>query len=391
MSERRDRGSGSISRRKDGLWTARISVGTKPDGRPQIKALYGSTEAEVRRKLKDLQKELAKNDGVMVQRTTVSEYMTRWLNDVKANELKPKSRDRLEQTLVNQVFPAIGHLQVAALTSSDVQNMINNLKDDGMSYSTIKKAYNAVNNCFKTGVIQHSVTFNPAIGVTLPRQDSFESDEMFCYTPEEVKRIIAAARSAWSNGVQKYRLGDAVILVLNTGLRTAELLGLRWSHVDFQNRVIRIRETRVLTKQRTPGGGWKMISQRSTKTSAGSRDIHLNDMAYDALCRLREVTGHCAYVCSSKTGEPLHARAVGRMLHYILDTAGIPKERWAGPHTLRHTFASSLFDAGVDIKVISELLGHADVETTYRVYIHLIQEREKKTDAVRKVHQLYSD
>ncbi len=163
--KRRDKGDGCISQRTDGTWTARIRVGLTPEGKPKIKAFYGKSEREVKKKLKEFEKELHKNDMSVVQKGTVESYMLNWLRSVKSNELKPKSYDRLEQTLTYQVIPYIGHLQVAAIQPDDVQKMVNELKDKGLSYSTIKKAYDAVNDCFRNGVIKRTVIYNPALGV----------------------------------------------------------------------------------------------------------------------------------------------------------------------------------------------------------------------------------
>lgn len=123
--KRRDKGDGCVSQRTDGTWTARIRIGLTPEGKPKIKAFYGKTEREVKRKLKEFEKELHKNDGTIVQRNTVEAFMLNWLYSVKSNELKPKSFDRLEQTLTYQVIPYIGNLQVAAIQADDVQKMLN--------------------------------------------------------------------------------------------------------------------------------------------------------------------------------------------------------------------------------------------------------------------------
>lgn len=151
--QRRDYGSGSISQRKDGTWTARMLIGTNEAGKPRVKAFYGKSEREVKKKMKEFEKELHKNDGTVVQKNTVESYMRNWLHSVKSNELKPKSFDRLEQTIVYQIIPHIGNLQIAAIQADDVQKMLNTLKVEGKSYSTIKKAYDAVNECFRTGMI----------------------------------------------------------------------------------------------------------------------------------------------------------------------------------------------------------------------------------------------
>ena len=183
--QRRDYGSGSISQRKDGTWTARMIIGTNESGKPKVKAFYGKTEREVKKKLKEFEKELHKNDGTVVQKNTVESYMHNWLYSVKANELKPKSFDRLEQTIKYQIIPYIGGLQVAALQADDVQKLVNTLKVEGKSYSTIKKAYDAINECFRTGMIKKTVVGNPALGVAVPAKKTFAKSKIKCYTKEE--------------------------------------------------------------------------------------------------------------------------------------------------------------------------------------------------------------
>lgn len=378
--QRRDYGTGSISRRKDGTWTARMVVGTNSNGKPRIKALYGKTENEVKRKLKKFQIEFYKNDFVSVSKDTVQSYMERWLNATKKNELKPKSFDRLEQTLVYQVYPSIGHLQLAALKASDVQNMVNNLRDNGMSYSSVKKAYEAVNNCFKTGVMQKTVSFNPASGVTIPRKDSFGKTTLKYYTSEEATLISNAAREKWGNGNDIYRLGNAIVLDLNTGLRMGELLALKWADVNMEKKKMYITSSRVLVKDRSKNAetSYHIVEQGSTKTEAGTRTIDLNDDALDALKCLQNVTGKFEYVISNRKGEPLYPRYLDAMLRKIVIHAGLGDDKAFGIHALRHTFASMLFANNVDIKTISELLGHSDVAVTYNTYVHLIDDQKRK-------------
>lgn len=387
MSEkqRRDYGSGSISQRKDGTWTARMVIGVNEKGKPRIKALYGKTEREVKKKLKEFQKEFYKNDQTVVQKNTVESYMLNWLHTNKKNTLKPKSYDRLEQTITYQVIPQIGHIQLAAIQANDVQNMINNLAEAGMSYSTIKKAYDAVNECFRTGIIQKTVLFNPALGVTIPAKSSFGKKEIRCYDENETEKLCEAAVCIYSNGKRVYRLGDAIVLDVNTGLRLAELLALKWSDVDLDNRIIHINATRVVVKDRSADAAKKyiVIEQDSTKSQTSTRDVHLNDDAYDALLRLKEITGAFDYVLATKAGKPVAPRYLDRMFRKIAIAAGFEEDKIYGLHSLRHTFASRLFANGEDVKTVSELLGHSDITITYNTYIHLIN--QQKRNAVEKL------
>ena len=379
---RREKGSGSVSQRKDGTWTARFTIGVNEHGKQKVKAFYGKSEREVRRKLNDFKKEYYKNSATSVQRSTVQQYMTRWLNENKKNSLKPKSFDRLEQTLTYQVFPKIGHLQVAALQSDDVQKMINDLKEEGKSYSTVKKAYDAVNDCFRTGVIQRTVVFNPALGVTIPQKKSFGVSQIKYHEADSVVSICNAAISVYSKGQRVYRLGDAIILDLNTGLRLAELAALKWTDIDFDAKMLHVNSTRVVVKDRSPNATKQYITleQDSTKSVSGERSIDLNDTAMDALHRLRAITGEYEYVLATKDGKPISLRYLDRMCRKIEVAAGLPDDQIYGMHALRHTFATTLFANGVDIKTISELLGHSDITITYNTYVHVI--KKLKRDAV---------
>ena len=378
--QRREYGSGSVSQRADGTWTARMVIGVNEKGRPRIKALYGKTEREVKKKLKDFQKEFYKNDQSVVQRSTVENYMRTWLYENKQNLLKPKSFDRLEQTVLYQVIPLVGHIQLAAFQSSDVQTMLNTLKKNGLSYSTVKKAYDAVNECFRTGVIQKTVLFNPALGVAVPAKKTFGKSEIRYYNNDEVDKLCEAATAVYTNGKRIYRLGDGIIVDLNTGLRMAELLALKWTEVDFERRRVVVNATRVIVKDRADNAEHKytVIEQDSAKTATSIREIDMNDACYEALMRLKEITGRFDYVLSTKDGNPMTPRYLDRMLHKIAVAAGFSEDKVYGLHALRHTFASRLFAAGEDVKTVSELLGHSDITITYNTYIHLIHEQKRK-------------
>lgn len=385
---RREYGSGSISQRKDGTWTARVVIGTNEANKPKIKALYGKTEREVKKKLKDFLLDYHKNGQIIVSKSSVENYMRNWLYNKKANELKGKSFDRLEQSVMYQVIPEIGLVQVTAIRADDIQLMLKHLKDKGLSWSSVKKAYDAVNECFRTGVEKRDLAFNPASGVSVPKQKLFDKQpEVKYYTDDEVDRLVASARALYNNGKPHYRLGDLVPLVVNTGLRTAELLGLKWEDVDVENKVLYVNSTRVLVKDRTgsTGRNYMVIEQDSGKTKSSIRTVDLNDSACTALQRLRTVTGEFEYVLSTKGGKPVNPRFPDKTLRNIAVSAGFPEEKIYGMHSLRHTFATRLFAAGVEVKVVSELLGHSNTKLTENIYIHVIESLRKK--AIAKIDQ----
>ena len=384
----RDYGEGSIYFvDKLNVWVGAYVAGKKPNGKLDRRTVRGKTEDEARRKLKKVIDECKKTDYVYVQRDTYSTYITQWLTTVKRLELKERSYDRLEQTINHDVIPHIGNIQLAAVSTDDVQKMIADLKDEGRGYSTIKKAYDAVNASFKWGLSVHppKVKYNPTTAVTLPAKKSFGAPDLRFYTEEEARKISETAMQKYPNGTPWYPLGELVVILLNTGIRLAEATALQWDRdVDLENRLLYVHKTIVTVKNRDSESTKKYITkeQDSTKSDAGQdRVIPLNDDALFAFNSLKEKTGKSPYVFATKDGTRKSARDIDKIVRRVEKRAGFPEEKIYGPHALRHTFATLLLSNGTDIKMVSELLGHADVGITYNTYIHVIKEQKAKAVA----------
>ena len=157
--------------------------------------------------------------------------------------------------------------------------------------------------------------------------------------------------------------------MLYTGLRIGECIGLKWENVDMDKKCIYVNTTVSIVKDRENGGYKENIS--TTKTKKSTRTVPLSNKAIEALEIAKQQNTTPSIVFQSGTGTRINARNVSRCLESILTNAGTKLEQ-AGLHALRHTFASKLIRKKVDIKIISELLGHKKVSTTYDIYAHLI-------------------
>lgn len=372
---RREKGSGSISQRKDGTWTGRAFVGFKRDGKQNIKAVYGKTEAEVKRKLKALQKEIIKFEPQESVKLTLSELLDDWLNNIKRLELKDSSFDRTEATIENQIKPLIGFLQIQSISMQDIQQFVNELNNKGYSYSTIKKAYNAVNATLNLAVERDYITKNPCSRIVLPKRAKRAKSDIVCFTDAEVEAICREALRKYSTGRYKYKHGYAFIVLLNTGMRVGELLALKWDNVDFVNSYIHVTETRGQVKDRTKSEQKYTTVDRSTKTESGDRYIPINKQTQEALDYFKSLGYSSPYVMANSDKGVLSYRNLHRALTNILEHNHI---NHGSIHSLRHTFATRLFRNGVDVKVISEILGHSDINITYDIYTHVIAEQKKK-------------
>jgi len=385
--KRREKGTGGISQRKDGLYQGSYDAGVKPDGKRDVKYVYAKTEPECKRKLNALIKEIHKTEYIHVQKISVKDYMNLWLTSVKALELKPKSYDRLEQTVNYQVIPYIGQLQLQSITSDDVQDMITKLTAEGKSYSSIKKAYEAVNAAFKWGQLcdPPKVKKNPAANIKLPNRKLFTQKQIPFYTAEEAAKLTTTAIHICNNGARRYPLGAFVPLIINTGLRASEVLALKWkADIDLESRILTVHNNVVFVKDREKEKGYKLLEQDTVKTDAGQdRAIPLNDAAYNALLNLQKLTGEKTWVLTTRNNTQVKPRQLDQMFRRIAVASELPEEKIYGVHALRHTFATLLLTNGVEIKTVSELLGHSDVTITYNTYIHIIKEQKAKAlDAI---------
>lgn len=304
---------------------------------------------------------------------TVEQYINNWLYNVKVNELKPTSFDRKEQTIKYQIIPYIGKLPINDLSSDDIQEMINGLKKD-YSFSTIKKTYECINSCLKYAVKRRDLPFNVAESVIIPKNLEREKNGVKCFSEGELNRIEAEAVKCYKNGKRIYRMGEIVIFLADTGLRIGEALALEWKDINFKKKTVTVRKNMVFVKDRDDTEkAYKYIKQRSTKTKKGSRIVPLTAAAIRALMSLKGINGSTKYVFATGKGKRVYPRNIDRMFRGILHKCDI---KGTGVHTLRHTFASRLFAKGVDVKTVSELLGHSEVGITYDTYIHIIQEQQ---------------
>ena len=364
MSARRANGDGTAAaQRKDGTWYRTIVINGKR------RYVYGRTEAEVNKKFRNLKKEDPEVVARSIKCMTVEEYMTSWLITYKKVELKPKSYDTLESTIQHQIVPYFKGMQFFSVTHEDIQKFINQLNDDGRSYSIIRKAYLALNGVYKYAMMKDQLLKNPCFGVKLPKKAEKNVKSIQVLSKEQIKRYCEHATERYENGKCIYRLGYGLVLILFTGLRLGEAAGLMWDDIDFQKRTLKVQRTLEYVKNRDgdENSNHYVLVEGTTKSKSSERTIPLNQTALSALLELKKANGGFAYVFSNAKGKPMNPRNLNRAHDCILERAGIPH---IGIHALRHTFASQLFANKVDIKVISKLLGHSDVSVTVHIRNH---------------------
>ena len=357
---------------------------TDKNGKVNRKVFSSKDKNTVIEKMEAFKRELKISDGQLDNgEITFEDFSESLMKTVFKERLKPSALLRKRQSLEYQVYPYIGYIPINEVSVHDVQSMINALSETDLSYSTIKKAYEAVNSVMKVYRVRTQTALNPCEGVLLPKRKEKEISDIKYFNEEEIKLIENEATRKYSNGRDVYRLGYSIILLMYTGMRVGEMLALTWDDIDFKNKTITVNKNAVAA---TEDGERKMTVQDSTKTKKSTRIIPMTYKAMEALKYIENITGDNDYVISSKNNKLIHPENINRMFHSILVNVGIMKSKVKrraddvsyGVHTLRHTFASLLFKNNCEIKVISEILGHADTKITENIYIHLSQEQKKK-------------
>ena len=310
--------------------------------------------------------------------------MTDWLETTKKPQLKPSSYDRIEISCRQQIFCHIGATRLDRISPAQIQALLNELSEQ-RSFSTVKKAYNNLNSCLELAVQRGDLQRNPLRTVVLPKNN--KSTDICSYTKDQIRKIAAEATSCYKNGNYKYRYGWAIVLLLNTGIRVGELLYLKWKDVDLEHRYIYVHGDIAVVKTRSEeASSYTVIEQDTPKTKKSNRYIQLNDRAYEALIKLKALIGDSVRVISTKNATIPTPRKIHDTMRHILDRCGIEGAKDI-VHALRHTFATELIRQGVDIKVVSELLGHSDVSTTIGIYYHTID--AQKHAAMEKLANFY--
>lgn len=385
MATRKDNGQGSIYfDESKGYWYARIQW-TDSAGDRKKKTFSGKTKTAVKKKLDEFKKELLlSGPDIGKKSVTFKEFADNWLKTKLKISLKPSSFMRKEVTFINQVYPYLGSIPIEDITSADIQNMVNSLLADGLSYSTIKKAYDNVNGCLKEYriVTKKTSLFNPCEAVVLPEVKKRPESDIVFYKEDEIAKIKAEALRVWSNGEPVYYHGLSIVILMFSGLRVGEYIALDWDEdIDFADDIINVNGNAVLVKaEEGSKNKYELLDQRSAKTDDGSRPVPMTRVAKECLTELRKRNPNAKYVATTKNGTRVSARNLSRTLNSILKRLGmLEKEDWSGNlHALRHTFASMLFANNTPVKTVSEILGHADTKVTENIYIHLIKRQKIK-------------
>lgn len=364
----RGNGDGTIYPYGD-RWRVAIPYRDETTGKTKYRVRIANTRREADRLLAETIRE--REAGMNLSKMTLETFLGRWLKAqrmrVKASTLRShESHIRL------YINPALGKLAIDKITPSDVERMMAGIVDRGLSALTARHVRTTLRKALGTALRDNLVSRNAAASVELPR---LEHRDMTALTRDETARLIATCVEA------NTAVADVVIVAVTTGLRQGELLGLSWNNLSLDAVYPGLEVRNSLT--RSHDGGWEV---GETKTKQSRRHV---DLGVDAVAALRRqkvrqlehklragsAWRETGLVFSNELGEHLVGWNITGAFHTLTKRSRIRDCRF---HDLRHTAASLWLQAGLNLKTVSEALGHTSIAITADVYgkVSPVQRRE---------------
>lgn len=370
--------AGHVRRRGKSSWELKFEVGRDP-GTGKRKIAYHTfrgTKRDAQIKLAELVTAVGGGSYVEPNKITVAEFVRarvdQWEN---ASAISARTAQRYRQLVENQIAPHLGAIALQKLRPLDIESWHTTLRTSGsaaggaLAARTIGHAHRVLGKALAEAVKNDMVTRNVCQLETAPKVAE-EELTIVQDVPAFVEKLTG-------------RLRAPAMIALFTGMRLGEILALRWNRVDLDRKVIQVREALEHTKAHG-------IRFKPPKSKAGRRDITLPDVLVDVLrthrraqleLRLQLGTGRMpedALLFADLNGNPLSPGSYSSAWADLAKAIGAPEVTF---HALRHTHASALIDAGVDIVTISRRLGHAKPDITLRIYAHLFQKDDGKAAA----------
>lgn len=367
------------------------------DANRKRRYVYAKTLDELRYKEEQIARD--KKDGIKAEAryTTLNDLYELW-RDLKRG-LKNNTFENYKYMYETFVRQQIGNKMVSSLKKTDIKRYYNYLVDErGLKPATVDGIHNILHQVFDMAVDDDYIRNNPTNNVLkeLKQSHCFRTEKRRALTKPEQDLFLSYLQSTPRMNVWY----PIFAVLIGTGLRVGEATGLRWCDVDLEEGIINVTHTLVYYDHRTEGskrGCYFNIN--STKTPAGKRQVPMLDFVKEAFIMEKErqelldihcettVDGYTDFIFLNRFGQPHHQATLNKTIKRIIrdcnDEELLKNENAAvllpnfSCHSLRHTFTTRMCEAGVNVKVIQDTLGHKDISTTLNIYTDVTEELRK--------------
>lgn len=351
------------TKRPDNRYKRSVTIGKNPNGSPKRKYVYGKTKREVDQKVAELQIEIRNGTLSEDEHAKFRDIAFRWIDECHP-AISPRTK-RWYTSVVRGPLAPLHDMELKKLKPMHLQAIIAQKYAEGSADKTLRNVKIIASSILDYAMDNDLVFRNVFHKVKVPKRAAAKRQPI---TDEQKNLIMRTWRG--------HRMGVPALLLLFTGMRRGELVALTWRDIDLKNRTVSV------TKAAAFNGNQPEIKE--PKTPAGVRTIPFPDQLVPILAEAKR-SANSLYVCPDAHGGIMSDRgwltSWNSYQHYLNIEAGGKDRSRTNPkivatepftaHQLRHTYATMLYDAGVDVKTAQEFLGHADLTVTMNIYTHL--------------------
>ena len=363
MAKKRGNNEGSIYKRNNGTWRAMVTV----QGRRLTHT--SKTKGEGQNWIRGMLEEI--DNGLTYDNTQVSleTFMEDWLVSIEPS-LRYNTFKQYSQITRQHILPVLGNFQLRDLKPEQIQQLYNRMVRKGFGLRTVQLVHSVIHRALVHAVKLGSIPRNPDDATTPPKPKTVE---MQFLDENQVQQLLITAKA------RNDRLFALYHLAIATGMRQGELLGLKWSDLEWEQGLLQVQRQLTIKK----GGGFEFTAP---KTKSGIRRIDLGENTLRILREHRqqqlvqmqmagETWQENDLIFPSDIGTISNRDNLRKDFKRLLKEAGLPAIRF---HDLRHTGASLLLNNGIPVIIVSRRLGHARPSITLDVYGHLIPGKQKE-------------
>lgn len=358
-----------IHKRKDGRWEGRYPKGRNAKGAIKYASVYGKSYREVKEKLLTISKAMAGETALKNREKMFGQILQLWMDNNKSR-LKGATINKYQNLIDSHILAELGSVQIGELDATRINKFLNKMLVSGKINGTGGLSPSYVRSM--AIVISAAINFAVNEGLCSPLKTSI------C-KPVSDKKEFSILDKNTQQQFETFLLKDldltkaGIFISLHTGMRIGEVCALSWEDIDLVQNVIHVRHTvaRVRKSSIFSNGTTELIID-SPKTKSSSRDIPISSKLLPVILKIQQLSSSGFVI--SETDTFVHPRTYENRYHKTLKECNVDKINY---HTLRHTFATRCIEAGVDVKSLSEILGHGNVSITLNTYVHSSMEMKR--------------